>query len=246
VGSEGGQGHKSVNNHGTTKLLSCFFIALTSDLLYNKGMFKKKKKNQPPAMPDASHSEEADGQSETSSVATPEREFFYNLDEIEAEVRPNKKPVVEVLADEEDENQEIIIEDDEPVSRATDTTESLDTTDSEDWVTEDEKLSIDVYQDRYNIYITSLMPGVETEDIAININNDMITIRGRRQEQSETHEDDFFFRECYWGNVSRSVILPVEIDAEKVEAALKNGILTITLPKVGAGRDITINVKDED
>ncbi len=194
---------------------------------------------------------EAEETEKASAEITPDREFFYNLDEIEAEAKPVRNATRVIPEDTEDEDDSIIVE--EPYARDSEQlpltsidTATLDDDDNEDWVTEDDKLLIDVYQDNYNIYIVSPMPGVETDAIDININNDMITIRGRRQEQTETHEDDFFFRECSWGNVSRSVILPVEIDAEKVQAALKNGILTVTLPKVGTGRDITINVRDED
>lgn len=185
---------------------------------------------------------------EMTTASGEERDFFYNLDEIEAETDRKKREAAPI---EEEPDEEIIVEEVAPRDEAGETATDLpvpdDTEDDEqDWVTEDDKLPIDVYQDHYNIYIMSPMPGVETEDIDVNINNDMVTIRGRRREQTETHQDDFFFRECYWGNVSRSVILPVEIDPEHVEATLKNGILTVTLPKVGTGRDITINVRSED
>jgi HSP20 family protein len=199
-------------------------------------MFKKKNKKK-------IESEQPDT---TSSPVGSEREFFYNLDEIEAETQPSKLQPVSDEEETEDEDDEIIVEE---VARNIPEDNSVDSdteNESEDWVTGDDKLPIDVYQDPYNIYITSPMPGVDTDNIDININNDMITIRGRRQMQFEADDDDFFFRECYWGNVSRSVILPVEIDSEKVEATLKNGILTITLPKVGTGRDIRINVRGED
>ena len=73
----------------------------------------------------------------------------------------------------------------------------------------------------------------------------MLTIRGKRQMLEEIREDDYLFRECYWGSFSRSVILPVEIEADKIEAELENGVLTITLPKAKSAKEISIKVKEK-
>mgnify|MGYP000439280407 FL=1 len=69
----------------------------------------------------------------------------------------------------------------------------------------------------------------------------MITIRGERQKASEVEEDDYFYQECFWGKFSRSVILPEEIDPDKAHSTLKNGVLTIHLPKIS--RDVARKVK---
>jgi HSP20 family protein len=58
----------------------------------------------------------------------------------------------------------------------------------------------------------------------------MITIKGTRKHSEEVKEDNFFYRELYWGAFSRSIILPEEVDDDKAEASIKNGILTIKLP----------------
>lgn len=95
----------------------------------------------------------------------------------------------------------------------------------------DGQLAVDVYQTPNAIIIKSPIAGVAPEDLDIAVNGDVITIRGRRH-QIETIEDpDYLFQECYWGGFSRSIILPTEIHADKVSAQLKNGILTVTLPK---------------
>lgn len=107
------------------------------------------------------------------------------------------------------------------------------------------QLSIDVYQTNKAIIVKSTIAGVKPDDIDISINNDMLTIRGKREMLEEIREDDYLFRECYWGSFSRSVILPVEIEADKIEAELENGVLTIVLPKAKSAKEISIKVKEK-
>ncbi|MFA6304559.1 MAG: Hsp20/alpha crystallin family protein [Patescibacteria group bacterium] len=119
----------------------------------------------------------------------------------------------------------------------------------EKWLDEDYEegqLSVDVYQTTNAIVIKSTIAGVKPEDIDISINNDMVTIRGKREIEETIAEDDYFYAECYWGGFSRSIILPVEIMADKVEASLKNGVLTVTLPKAKKSQAFSIKVKEEN
>lgn len=119
----------------------------------------------------------------------------------------------------------------------------------EDWMEndyEEGQLSVDVFQNKDDIVIKSTIAGVKPEDIDISINNDMVTIRGKREIEENIAEDDYFYQECYWGGFSRSIILPIEISADKVEANLKNGVLTITLPKARKSKSVSIKVKDEN
>ena len=118
---------------------------------------------------------------------------------------------------------------------------------SSDWF-EDEtegQLLLDVYQDKKNIYIKSAIAGVKAQDLKISLHNDMLTIRGeRRNEVVVDSEVDYFYQECYWGSFSRSIILPVEVKTDKIAATLKNGVLTITLPKAQRRTNIPIEVKE--
>lgn len=114
-----------------------------------------------------------------------------------------------------------------------------------DELEEEGQLSVDVYQDRENIYIKSTIAGVEPEDVDIAFDNDMITIRGKRHKDKNIREEDYFYQECYWGNFSRSIILPVDVQEEKIKAEIRNGILTIILPKAKR-RGVDIKVKDNN
>lgn len=103
----------------------------------------------------------------------------------------------------------------------------------EDWLAESEgQLTIDVYQTESEVVIKSTIAGVKAEDIDISMTNDMITIKGTRKKDENVKEEDYYYQECYWGPFSRSVILPVDVEADQAKAAMKNGILTIRLPKI--------------
>ena len=96
------------------------------------------------------------------------------------------------------------------------------------------QLTVDVYQTPEAIVIKSTIAGVKPEDLDVSITNDMVTIRGSRRHDEEVREEDYFYRECYWGSFSRSIILPVDVVAEKADASLKDGILSIRIPKAEA------------
>lgn len=116
-----------------------------------------------------------------------------------------------------------------------------------DWLDDncEGQLSVDVYSTNKEIVIKSTIAGVQVEDIDISINNDMLTIRGERQEEVEDKLEDYYYQECYWGSFSRSIILPLEVDSNKVAASLKNGVLTIRLPKIRKTKNVSVKVKEE-
>lgn len=119
--------------------------------------------------------------------------------------------------------------------------------DKEDWLDEGEEfegqLTLDVYQDEDNVIVKSTIAGVRPEDLEISINNEMLTIKGSRHKDFEVKEDDYFHQECYWGSFSRSVILPLEVETDKIDASLKDGILTIKLPKSRKAKARKIEVR---
>ncbi len=148
------------------------------------------------------------------------------------------------LEDEDLEDEEVVDDEEEAEEEDEENTEDVWDEMSEE-IEEEGQLAVDVYQDKKNIIIKSTIAGVEPDDIDISIDNDMITIRGRREKQRDIAEDDYFYQECYWGGFSRSIILPVEVEAEGIEAGMRNGVLTITLPKTHA-KDMSIKVRDEN
>jgi len=101
----------------------------------------------------------------------------------------------------------------------------------QDWFSGEGQLSCDVYQTNDSIVVKSTIAGVDPSNLDISVSNDILTIRGFREMSEEVAEADFFSRECYWGSFSRSIVLPQEIDSKRVSAGMKNGVLTIKLPK---------------
>ena len=123
-------------------------------------------------------------------------------------------------------------------------------TSKEEWMEGEEnyegQLSVDVYQTPDSIVIKSTIAGVKPEDVDVAIENDMLSIRGQRKIEEEIAEEDYFYQECYWGGFSRSIILPVEVATDRIDASLKDGVLTVVLPKVKRSKGISIKVKKEE
>lgn len=107
------------------------------------------------------------------------------------------------------------------------------------------QLTIDVYQTPDEIIIESPIAGVKPEDLDISITAESVTITGKRGKERKIKEEDYFYQECYWGRFARSIILPQEVDAEKSEATVKNGVLTIHLPKLNRQRSKKLKVQPE-
>lgn len=105
------------------------------------------------------------------------------------------------------------------------------------------QLTIDVYQTEDDIVIKSTIAGVKPEDLDVTINNDMVTIKGERKNEEVVENGNYYYQECYWGSFSRAVLLPVDVIPEKADASLKNGILTIRLPKADTTKTKKIQVR---
>lgn len=105
------------------------------------------------------------------------------------------------------------------------------------------QLTVDVFQTPTEIVIQSTIAGVDPEELDIAITTESVTIRGKREKMEEVADDDYFFQECYWGRFARQIILPQEIDAENAVASMKNGVLTIRLPKLNREKTKKLKVK---
>lgn len=97
---------------------------------------------------------------------------------------------------------------------------------------EEGQLTVDVYQTEDDIVIKSTIAGVTADDIDVSITNDMVTVKGNRKSDEKVKPSDYYYQELYWGAFSRTIILPEEIDADDAKASMKNGVLTLRLPKL--------------
>ncbi len=107
------------------------------------------------------------------------------------------------------------------------------------------ELAVDVYQTPIAFIIESTIAGVNPEDIDISTTPESITIKGKREKVERVKTESYIHQECYWGKFSRTIILPQEIDPDKVQANIKNGVLKVSLPKLNKGKPKKVKVKFE-
>lgn len=110
---------------------------------------------------------------------------------------------------------------------------------------EDAQLTIDVWQTPDEIVVQAIVGGVKPDDLDVQVTHDTVTLRGKRDHNKEISGNDYFYQELYWGSFSRSVLLPQEVDADEAEATIKNGLVTVRLPKLDKGKISKLKVKNE-
>lgn len=115
-----------------------------------------------------------------------------------------------------------------------------------DWMQDYEgQLAVDAYQTDDSVIVKAPLAGVRPEDLEISITDEAVSIKGQRKEEHEITRDNYLCQECYWGAFSRTYNLPIAVDSEKAKASLKNGILTISIPKLEKAKRKIIKVKAE-
>ena len=102
---------------------------------------------------------------------------------------------------------------------------------------------LDVVRDGDNTLIHASLPGVKPEDINVTIEDGLLTIRAEPETEREGQDGNYLIRERRTGKLDRTLRLPQTVDADKVESRYKDGVLTITLPKVEAEKAKHIEVK---
>ena len=113
----------------------------------------------------------------------------------------------------------------------------------DDEIEDNGELTVDVYQTPKDIIIEAMIAGVKPDDLHINITRDMVTIQGRRESNQQISEDDYFYKELFWGEFSRTILLPNEIDIDSAEAIEKHGLLLLRLPKLDKEKQSKVKVK---
>ncbi len=91
--------------------------------------------------------------------------------------------------------------------------------------------SVNVVEDDKEIRVSAELPGIDEKDIEVSLSKDSLTIKGEKKEEKEDKGKNYYRMERTYGSFSRTIPLPTEIDADKVKAQFKKGVLTVTLPK---------------
>lgn len=106
----------------------------------------------------------------------------------------------------------------------------------EEWDAEDTQLpgqlAVDVYETKEKLVVKARTAGVNKNDLDVSISDNQLTIRGTLSAGNEEQVENYFLQECYWGEFSRTIALPVPVKEEEIEAMLKDGVLTISFTKV--------------
>jgi HSP20 family protein len=104
---------------------------------------------------------------------------------------------------------------------------------------------VDVIEEKDLLKITAELPGVKPEDVKIQLENNLLTIRGEKRKVEETKDETSHKVERVYGTFERYFTLPASIDAEHIKATFEGGVLMVTLPKVEAAKPRQISVKVE-
>lgn len=105
--------------------------------------------------------------------------------------------------------------------------------------------AVDIYDKGAEVVIHAEVPGMNKDDIDVHVENNVLTIRGKKERKEEAKEDGYFRTERSYGTFSRSFSLPTTVDVSKIVAEYKDGILTLSLPKEEQARprQIAVSVK---
>lgn len=104
---------------------------------------------------------------------------------------------------------------------------------------------VNLYYDDNNVYLTAELPGMDTNDIEINMENESVSLKGERKIPPENENGHYHRREREGGSFARTISLPIAIAAEKVKAELQNGVLKLVMPKAEEAKPIKIEINVE-
>jgi HSP20 family protein len=94
------------------------------------------------------------------------------------------------------------------------------------------QLAVDVYETKEKLVVKGRVAGVNKTDLDVSISDNTLTVKGTLSAGNEDDVENYFLQECYWGEFSRSLVLPVPVKEDEIEAVLKDGVLTIRLNKL--------------
>lgn len=145
----------------------------------------------------------------------------------------------DLLLEEDELTAAFLGDDDAPTAIADDDMSAADSsqpmTPQDEWDEEEViqgQLAVDVYETKEKLVVKARTAGVNKGDLDVSISDNTLNIRGTLSAGVEEGVENYFAQECYWGEFSRSIALPVPVKEEEIEAVLKDGVLTISFTKV--------------
>ncbi len=102
---------------------------------------------------------------------------------------------------------------------------------------------VDIYEREGNIELKAELPGVDSKDVDVRVENNVLTLRGERRIDKEVKRESYHRVERAYGSFSRSFTLPSMVDTERIKAEFKEGVLHLTLPKKEEAKPRQISIK---
>jgi HSP20 family protein len=102
--------------------------------------------------------------------------------------------------------------------------------------------ALDVFEDKDNFIVKAELPGIKKEEIEVSLHDGSLSISGERKTETKHEDSEVYRAERFFGRFQRTVSLPAAVAADKVKAAYKDGVLTITLPKTEEAKPKQIDV----
>jgi len=103
--------------------------------------------------------------------------------------------------------------------------------------------AVDVFESEKSYEVTAELPGMDEKNIEIKAANSVLTMKGEKQEQKDEKKKDYYLQERYYGSFERSFEIPETVDADKIEATFKKGVLTVMLPKKAESQKPAKNIE---
>ena len=105
--------------------------------------------------------------------------------------------------------------------------------------------AIDISEDENSVTVKAEVPGCRPEDIDISVQGNILSISGEKRHEEEKKEKGYYYAERSYGSFRRDLTLGSEVDASKIDASCKDGVLTITLPKSEKAKAVKVKVKSQ-
>lgn len=115
--------------------------------------------------------------------------------------------------------------------------------DKEKWLEPKGELAIDLYETETEFILEAPIAGVKREDLEILVENDVMRIKGKRDKPQAQVPSKYLVQECFWGEFSREIIFPQEVDGSRTEALLENGVLVLRIPKIERQKKVKVEIK---
>jgi HSP20 family protein len=105
--------------------------------------------------------------------------------------------------------------------------------------------SMDIEDSDEEVVVSAELPGVDIKDVDVSVSGNVLTVKGEKKDEHEEKNGNYYHRERWSGSFQRSIALPDAVDADKVDAQMKNGVLRITFPKREEVKPKQISVKSK-